>query len=232
MNGEKLPPMPQNAAVTAVQSVRANLVPMLVLWTLAVALLAFYYWVPGGAAFLGPLMDWQTQGGWLAAFLNRVVLLGVLPGVFLLSCRSIRPPRPYLTILVYALWGGAWGVFDNVLFAFLARCFGQGTDLGTLLMKTLVGQLIGTILVGLVPSVLFFRWVAADFSIARVRSEWPRRFFREACLSLLLANWIVWIPVYVCTYAFPLPLQVQLFGLAGCFWMLVGLQAGKGGACS
>lgn len=221
-----------NPLASAIASVRVNLVPMVVLWTLAVALLAFYYWMPGGAALLDPLMDWQTQGGWLAAFLNRVVLLGVLPGVFLLSCRSIRPPRPYLTILAYALWGGAWGVFDNVLFAFLARCFGQGTDLGTLLMKTLVGQLIGTILVGLLPSVLFFRWVAADFSIARMRAEWPRQFFREACLSLLLANWIVWIPVYVCTYAFPLPLQVQLFGLAGCFWMLVSLQAGRGGVRS
>ena len=212
---------------TAIASVRANLVPMLVLWALAAALLVFYYRVPGGAALLEPLLDWQTRGGWLAAFMNRVVLLGVLPGVFLLSVRSIRPPRPFLTVLAYAAWGGAWGVFDNVLFAFLAKCFGHGTDLGTLLVKTLVGQLIGTILVGLVPSVLFFRWVAADFSIVRMRAEWPQRFFRDACLSLLLANWIVWIPVYVCTYAFPLALQVQLFGLAGCFWMLVGLQTGR-----
>ena len=220
----------QNPIVTALQSVRANFVPMIVLWTLAAAFLVLYYWMPGGAALFGPLKDWQTQGGAGAAFLNRVLFLGILPGAFLLSVRSIRPPRPYLTILAYALWGGVWGVFDDVFFTVLADWFGNGTDVGTLVKKTLAGQLIGTILVGLVPGTLFFRWVAADFSIRRVRAEWPWRFFREACLSLLLANWIVWIPVNICTYAFPLPLQIQLVGLAGCFWMLVGFQTGKKGA--
>jgi len=200
---------------------------MLALWAVAAALVCVYYLVPGGEALFGPLMDFQTRGGCLAAFLNRVVFLGVLPGAFLLSVRSIRPPRPLLTAVAYALWGGVWGVFDDVFFTVLAECFGHGTDLGTLLLKTLAGQLVGTVLVGLVPGTLFFRWVAADFSATRVRDEWPRRFFREACLSMLLANWIVWIPVNVCTYAFPLPLQIQLVGLAGCFWMLVGLQAGR-----
>jgi len=208
-------------------SVRANAVPMFVLWAFAALFLVLYYVIPGGAAPFGPLMDWQTKGGCLAAFLNRILFLGILLGAFLLSVRSIRPPRPYLTILAYALWGGAWGVFDDVFFTFLVRCFGSGTDLGTLLLKTLVGQLVGTILVGLVPGTLFFRWVAADFSVARVRAEWPKRFFRGACVSLLLANWIVWIPVNICTFAFPLPLQIQLVGLAGCFWMLVGLQTGR-----
>lgn len=212
----------------AFRSIRANLVPMLVLWMFAALFVCTYYLIPGGAALFGPLMDWQTQGGCLAAFLNRIVFLGVLPGVFLFSVKSIRPPRPLLTVMAYALWGGAWGVFDDVFFTALADWFGHGTDIGTLLLKTLVGQLVGTILIGLVPSVLFFRWVAADFSAARVRAEWPKRFLRETCVSLLLANWIVWIPVNICTYAFPLPLQIQLVGLTGCFWMLVGLACGRG----
>jgi len=199
-----------------------------VLWALAVLFVVVYYLLPGGATLFEPLMAWQMKGGRFAAFMNRVVFLGVLPGVFLLSVRSIRPRRPFRTVLAYALWGGAWGVFDDWLFTFLAWLFGNGTDFLTLLRKTMVGQLIGTVLVGLVPSVLFFRWVSADFSVSRVRTEWPKRFFRETCLSLLLANWIVWIPVNVCIYAFPLPLQVQLVGLAGCFWMLVGLRAGRG----
>ena len=44
-------------------------------------------------------------------------------------------------------------------------------------------------------------------------------------LWLLVANWIVWMPVMVAVYAFPLPLQIQLVGLAGSFWMLVALRA-------
>jgi len=209
-----------------VESVRANVLPMAILWAVSASAVFAYYLVPGASAAFGPLMRWQTAGGWIAAFLNRVLFLGVLPGVFLLTVRSIRPPRPLLTILAYALWGGAWGVFDDFLFTFLAQCFGSGTDIRTLLQKTLAGQLIGTILVGLLPGFVFFRWVACDFSWRHVRAEWPERLFRTALPSLLVANWIVWIPVNVCTYAFPLPLQIQLVGLAGCFWMLVGLQTG------
>jgi len=232
MGVDEKPSESQTPWATAVQSVCSNFVPMLVLWALAAFLLCLYYLLPGGATLFAPLMDWQTKGGCLAAFLNRVVFLGILPGIFFFSVRSIRPKRPLLTVLAYSLWGGVWGVFDDFFFTLLADWFGHGTDFKTLLLKTLTGQLVGTILVGLVPGTLFFRWVAADFSAARVRAEWPRHFFRGACLALLLANWIVWIPVNVCTYAFPLPLQIQIVGLAGSFWMLVGLQAGRRIRCS
>jgi len=131
------------------------------------------------------------------------------------------------TVVAYTLWGGVWGIYDEWFYTFLVQCFGEGKDLATLLLKTVVEQLISTILVGLVSGVMFFRWVAADFSVARVRAEWPRHFFRHACVVLLLANWMVWIPVNICKYAFPLPLQIQLVGLAASFWMLVGLQTGR-----
>lgn len=52
-----------NAFAKALASVRANLVPMVVLWLFAGAFLVLYYWVPGGAAVFGPLKDWQTEGG-------------------------------------------------------------------------------------------------------------------------------------------------------------------------
>ncbi len=44
----------------------------------------------------------------------------------------------------------------------------------------------------------------------------PRRFpeFAQDCAALLVSNWIVWIPVTVAVYLFPLPLQIRLVGLA------------------
>ena len=49
-----------NPLETAIVSVRANFVPMVVLWMLAAAFLVLYSCVPGGAAIFGPLKDWQT----------------------------------------------------------------------------------------------------------------------------------------------------------------------------
>lgn len=44
---------------------------------------------------------------------------------------------------------------------------------------------------------------------------------------MLISNWIVWSPVMAAVYLFPLPLQVQIVGLAGALWMLVALRSGK-----
>ena len=64
------------------ESVKANWLPMVVLWLLAAALVAGYTYVPGVKAALQPVFDFQTGGGWKAAVLNRIVFCGLLPGAF------------------------------------------------------------------------------------------------------------------------------------------------------
>ena len=204
------------------ESVRANAVPMVVLWLLAAMTVIGYYFVPGFARLLDPLKCWQTESGWVAAFLNRVIFCGVIPGIFLLSVKSIRPPRPLLTIVVYSLWGGLWGVACDGFFTLQTAMFGAGTDLATLAKKTLVDQLVWNVFLCTPVNAVFFPWVARDFRAGARRSCLD---FLQDCLVLLVANWIVWIPVMVAVYAFPLPLQIQLVGLAGSFWMLVALRA-------
>ena len=209
------------------ESVKANAVPMVVLWGLAVLTAFAFYCVPAMEATFGPLAKWQTESGWIAAFLNRVIFCGVIPGMFLLGVKSIRPPRPLLTVLVYCLWGGLWGVACDGFYTFQDAVFGPGADVATLTRKTLVDQLVWNVFICTPVNALFFPWVARDFK------RGPRRGCRDFvqdCLALLVANWIVWIPVTVVVYAFPLPLQIQLVGLACSFWMLVALRVGAKGA--
>ena len=96
------------------------------------------------------------------------------------------------------------------------------TDLATLAKKTLVDQLVWNVFLCTPVNAVFFPWAARDFRESARRSCHD---FLQDCLVLLVANWIVWIPVMVAVYAFPLPLQIQLVGLAGSFWMLVALRA-------
>ena len=210
------------------RSVKANAVPMAVLWALAVLMVLAFYWVPAADELFSPFVKWQTQSGWVAAFLNRVIFCGVIPGVFLLSVRSIRPPRPLLTVCVYSLWGGLWGIACDGFFTLQTAVFGSGTDMLTLVKKTLVDQFGWNVLICTPVNAIFFPWVASGFKLG------PRRCCRDFvqdCLVLLIANWIVWVPVTLIVYAFPLPLQIQLVGLACSFWMMVALWAAarKGG---
>ena len=48
----------------------------------------------------------------------------------------------------------------------------------------------------------------------------------DLSLPILVADFMVWMPVQFAVYMFPLPLQIQLVEFAGAFWSLVGLAAG------
>lgn len=79
-----------NSLGVALKSIRANIVPMVVLWLLAALTVWGYCRFPQIAAILEPLAKWQRETGWLAAVVNRTVFCGLLPGAFLLTVRSIR----------------------------------------------------------------------------------------------------------------------------------------------
>lgn len=208
-------------------SVRANLVPMIVLWVLAAALVLGYYFVPGIDGALEPLRKWQIESGWLAAFLNRFFFCGIVPGVFLLSVRSNRPQMPIATAFAQGMWGGVSGIVYDFFYRWQCVWFGNGVDFATLLKKLLVDQFTITVFVIAPLNVLVFFWISRGFSFARFRSEFPRPFLTRALLPNLVTNWCVWIPVVMAIYAFPLALQVQVSGFACAFWALTCLQIGK-----
>ena len=66
--------------------------------------------MPGIDRGLEPLRKWQIESGWMAAFLNRFFFCGVVPGVFFLSIRSIRPQMPIATAFAQGVWGGVSGI--------------------------------------------------------------------------------------------------------------------------
>ena len=68
---------------------------------------------------------------------------------------------------------------------------------------------------------IFYTWRDRRFSFSTFRPT----FIRELCLkevpSFLIATWIVWIPATAIIYSLPLPLQVPLFNLVLCFFVLL-----------
>ena len=228
------PPFEKRESVFAVgfRSVRANAVPMAVLWLMAVALVVVYYRIPGAADLLEPLRRWQDAHEIWGSVLSRAVFCGLLPGVFILTGRAPRPRRPVATILAQTVWCGAWGVWYVFFYRDLAQMFGDGSDLATLVKKTVVDMFVWSALAMIPLYAVFCHWLGHGLSWTRARDHWPRRFVRDLVLPNLIVNWCIWIPVMMAVYAFPRALQIQLVGLAGAFWSLVLLNIGsrdKGG---
>ena len=194
-------------------SARANLLPMVVLWMLAAALVVAYYAFEPFRMLFEPVAEWHLRWGWMSAFACQAFFCGLLPGVFLLLLRSIRPRRAGLTVLAQTLWCGTFGIGVEEVFRMLAVWFGDNASVTTLLLKTAFDQFVWTVLVIAPANAVFYFWVGRDFSFARVRREWPRLFLSRVYLPNLVCNWCVWTPAIFTVFAFPLPLQIFVCGL-------------------
>lgn len=210
-------------------SVQENLIPMFVLW-LAAAAAALLYW--RSAAFqemLGSVVRLQVKGGYAAAFLNRLVFCGIVPGAFILALPRLRPRRRALAVvLLTALWCGVWGMVCDGFYRLQQDWFGAEARWSVVILKTLVDQFVFNVLVIAPSSAAFYFWTANALDFGQTLRRWPRDWIMTAVLPNLVTSWCVNIPVFLAIYMFPHPLQVQLSGLAASFWTLVSLGIGRG----
>ena len=195
-----------------IASVKANLLPMVILWGLAVAAVAAYYLMPGVAESLKVFADWQVAYGKAASFANRFVCGGVVPGVFLLAMPSIRPRRAVATVAAQAVWCGLMGIAVDVFFALQGMCFGTEPSLGVAVVKTLVDQFVFCVLFVTPLNALFYAWVGNEFSFRRDGGGMTRDWFVRSYVSNIVMNWAITIPTLVCTYSFPMELQITFSG--------------------
>ena len=209
------------------EAIKRNSLPTAVLWTVSVAMVLAYYTTPAVPAALEPLARWQKESGWIAAFLNRVIFCGVIPGVFIVCVKSLRPKHLTAVIAVQTIWAGICGIISDYMFSLNAVMFGTGVDFLTLCMKTATCQFVWTPVFFAPLGAIVYFWMGRDFSISRFRQELPPRFYYGLVFPNLLVNWFLWIPVTFAIHAFPTPLQIQLSGLTAALFSLMMLAIGR-----
>ena len=209
------------------ESVEANVVPMVVLWAMAAALVLGYYHVPWVASALKPLHEWQDSQGCVAAFLNRFVFCGVLPGVFILTMKKLAVRHPFAAIVAQTFWSGICGIVSGWMYELNAVWFGTDADLWTLSVKTVSCQFVWTPFFFAPVGALVYFWIGRNFSFVRCRAEWTSGFWTETFLPNLLVNWVIWIPCSMLVHMFPTALQIQLTGFVNAYFCLVLLWIGR-----
>lgn len=209
------------------ESAKVNRLPMVILWTLAAVLSVSYRFAPPVAEMLRPLAELQAKWGALAGVANQMFFCGVVPGLFMLLVKSIRPDRALAKFALQTLWSGMWGAVYFWFYALQARMFGAGHEWQTLLAKTAFDQFVWTPLVAVPLNGAFYLWMGSGFSFATLADRLRSGFVRTVVLPNLVSSWCVWIPIVVAVYAFPGELQVQVLGLVCSFWSLMCLEIGR-----
>lgn len=215
------------ALATGLAGMRRNLVPGLVLWAIGIAVLGGYYLIPAlRPAFTG-IASWKNEGGLLASALLIAVAGGVVPFLVLLARGRVDPAfrLGHLLALVF-IW--AWrGAEIDLFYRLQSVLFGDGVDLATLIKKVVVDQALYTVLWGVPVTFLLSRWLIDHRG--RFRPAWAsldRTFWRVDMPGLIIAAWMVWIPMVCIINSLPADLRVPMLAIAVVFWSLCVAAAG------
>jgi membrane protein required for beta-lactamase induction len=74
---------------------------------------------------------------------------------------------------------------------------------------------------------LFYGWKEAGYSFRRWKQEQSARVFLDKVIIFTITTWMVWTPATAIIYSLPSALQIPLFNLTLCFFVLLVSVYGK-----
>lgn len=204
------------------QSLRALLVPGLLLQAVALSLVLAYYFLPASASLFATLARWQSAGGFAFSAASTVLCGSLLPFLFLRLHPDTRDAHPWPHLVFFVCYWAWKGAEVDLWYRTLAWLHGDGHGVTTIVRKVLSDQFGYNPLYATPVSSLCFAWKDAGFRWAPVAADLRagRWYFRRV-LPVLLTMWFIWIPVVTCVYALPSPLQMPLFNIVLCFWSML-----------
>lgn len=201
-------------------ALRHNLLPGLILQVIAVSLvLAYFFWPAAQPAFLffGTIKE---NYGLLYSLIATSLFGGIIPFLLLMATGEIRG-RAGREFTFYSLFWAAKGIEVDLFYRLQTWMFGSGNDLRTILTKTLVDQFLYVAFWAAPCLSLIFLWKDQGFSLERTRRRLTRDFFLLQIPAVTIANWFIWIPAVAMIYLMPSNLQIPMFNLVLCFFVLL-----------
>jgi hypothetical protein len=203
-------------------------VPCLALNLVVITLVGSYYQVPAIAEV------WEAVGAfklkWAYAFsLGSTLFAAVLlPSLVQLWMGTLPAEGRWRRVGLLALFWGYRGMEIDLFYQVQGWLFGTGNDAATLIKKVAVDQFVMSPL-WFVPTVLIaMRWVDMGGSWARTRASLTREFWMRTCPTVMVTNWLVWIPTLALVYSLPPALQFPLFSVVMCFFILIVTLLARG----
>lgn len=207
--------------------VKANLLPGLVLQGIACVVVAIYYLAPEARGAYEWIGEVKVEYGYWYSAITTAFFGGLVPFLFLVSVGKVERSDFWPVGLFFV---GAWtlrGLEVDFLYRMQALMFGSDNQTLTIVKKVAVDQFVYCPLWSAPTTALLYRWKDCGFSWRRFRSELDRDFFLLEVPAVLVSIWVVWIPGTALIYSMPSPLQVPLFQLVLCFFVLLVSVLGK-----
>lgn len=212
----------QPIKLAAITALKQNLKPGLALQAFAGIIVALYFLVPSAKPVFDFFGNLKQQQGWIYSSLSTALFGGLIPFLYLYFSRSFQAGQSIaITFVFYILFWALKGIEVDYFYQFQSYLFGSESNFKTLLIKVCVDQFIYSAFWAAPSISIIFLWIDHNFNWQATRKKLDKNFFTITMPANIISNWLVWIPAVSFIYAMPSNLQMPLFGLVLCFWVLI-----------
>ena len=208
----------------AVAALKANLIPGLLLQALMAGMaLAYLFHHPSRTAF-EELAVLRSRWGLLFSFVGTSLASSILPEVLrLLLPKTDQKNAPDLAsrLLFGIPFWGLIGMQVDLFYRLQYFLFGPSDTLPVIAKKVLVDAFLYCPLLAIPQAVCVFLWRDHAFSFRGFHGHHPVHFYALKVFPVLMANWMVWIPLITIIYSLPPALGIPFFIVAQSFWVMV-----------
>jgi len=207
---------------------RENRVPCIALNLIVITLVGSYYQVPAVAAVWEAVGAFKLRLACVFSLGSTIFVAALLPSLVQFVMGTLPPEGRWKRVGLLSLFWGYRGMEIDLFYQVQGWLFGTGNDAATLLKKVAVDQFVMSP-IWFVPTVLIaMRWVDMGGSWARTRASLTREFWTRTCPTVMVTNWLVWIPTLALVYSLPPALQFPLFSVVMCFFILIVTLLARG----
>jgi len=198
-----------------------NRLPCLLLNAVVITLVASFYYVPSVAGVWESVGEFKTRWSYAFSLASTVFAAVLMPSAVQWVMSTLPEGQRLKRIGFLALFWGYRGMEIDLFYRFQGWLFGSGNDASTLAKKVLMDQFVASPLWFVPTYLVALRWIDRGGSWSSTRASLNHDFWFRTCPTVLLTNWLVWIPAVALIYSLPAPLQFPLFSVVMCFFILV-----------
>lgn len=214
-------PQPPGILASIGAAFRRNWLPCLLLNALGILLVTSYYHWPAAAGMWQAVAAFKTRWSFAFSCVSTMFAAALMPFLVQWAMGTLPRDGEGKRLGLRLLFWGYRGMEIDLFYRVQGWLFGHGHDVATLAKKVSVDQFIASPLWFVPTYVIALHWINRGGSWSELRASLDRTFWTRTCPTVLVTNWLIWLPALVLVYSLPAPLQFPLFSIVMCFFILV-----------
>ena len=202
-------------------ALKDNFLPGIILWCIGIGLVCSYYFLDSSRPWFELVINLKNNYGFLYSAVSTAVFGGLIPYLFMRLVGIGEFGNNWKHGILFISYWGLRGVDVDAFYRFQSWLFGVDNTWQTIVQKVLFDQFVYCVIWATPITALFYEWKEAGYTLSFLNSPDWMNGLKDKIIIFLVSTWMVWIPATAIVYSLPSPLQIPLFNLTLCFFVLL-----------